>query len=174
MSAATTIADALRRICRLEGDPTDTDALALSITSPIATSVKKVWPYYPPASQVVTSTPCFVNTVSPVQVLFEAGVRRVDYSVRARLVCYDANSDQTAKIAEAFWQPIIDRFGAHIKLSGLHEWHLRSLRFNGEQPVLFQDLSEAAGKTLLGLDFFIDITHTYSQVNEAGAAPSWA
>lgn len=169
-----TLQDALLRIYRIEGDPTDDDPLPLSITSPIAVAVKKVWPFYPPASQVVSSTPCFVNTTSPGVIEYQPGARSVSWSIHARLVCYDANSDQASKIASAFVDPIIERFGSQIKLSGLEEWYLNTIRFNGEQPVVFQDLSEAAGKTLIGLDFFIDLTHKFAATNAAGPPPTWA
>jgi hypothetical protein len=168
------IQDALKRIYRLEGDPTDTDPLPLSVTSPVAMSVKKVWPYFPPASQVITSTPCFVNTYSPRTVEYGSALSRLAYAVHARLVVYDANSDQAAKIASSFLEPIIERFEAHVKLSGLSEWMLNTLRFDNEQPVVFDDLSTAAGKTLIGLDFFIDITHNRRSVAAGGAPPSWA
>lgn len=174
MSATTSIEDALLRIYRIEGDPTDADDLPLSVTSPVATSIKKVWPYFPPASQVVTTTPCFVNTWTPTNVEFNSAGQRISYAVHSRLIVYDANSDQASKIAASFMQPLIDRFSGQIKLSGLREWMLNTLRFNGEQPVIFEDLSAAAGKTLIGLDFFIDITHSYSDQHAAGARPSWA
>lgn len=168
------IQDALRRIYRLEGDPTDTDPLLLAVTSPVPTSVKKVWPYFPPASQVITSTPCFVNTYSPRTVEYGSALSRLAYGVHARLVVYNAKSDEAAKIASSFLEPIIDRFEAHMKLSGLSEWMLNSLRFETEQPVLFEDLSTASGKTLIGLDFFIDITHNRRSVAAGGTPPSWA
>ncbi len=168
------IQDALLRIYRLEGDPTDADALALSVTSPIATSVKKVWPYFPPASAVITNTPCFINTYSVREVRYESALRRVRYGVHARLVVYDANSDQAAKIAASFQQPIIDRFGDNITLSGLSGWFVNELRFENEQPVVFDDLSAAAGKTLIGLDFFIDITNSRAGTNASGTPPNWA
>lgn len=168
------IQDALLRIYRLEGDPSDSDPLALSVSSPVARTVKKVWPYFPPADQVVTDTPCFVNTYAVTGVNFESAVRRVRYAVHARLVIYDANSDQAAKIAASFQEPIIDRFGSNILLSGLSGWMVNTLRFESEQPVFFEDLSAASGKALLGLDFFIDLTNSKAATNAAGAAPTWA
>ncbi len=168
------IQDALRRIYRLEGDPDDEDALLLTVASPVATQVKKVWPYFPPASAVVTSTPCFVNTYAVRSVEYGSAIRIVRYAVHARLVVYDANTDQSAKIAASFQEPVLDRFGANIKLSGLSDWMVNSLRFENEQPVVFEDLSQAAGKTLIGLDFFIDITHTSASANAGGTPPTWA
>ncbi len=168
------IQDALLRIYRLEGDPTDADALLLQVTSPVATQIKKVWPYVPPADKVVTATPCFVNTWSVTSVEYGSAVRRERYAVHARLVCYDANTDRAAAIAASFQLPLLDRFGSNLKLSGLSEWMVNTLRFENEQPVVFEDLSTAAGKTLLGLDFFIDITRSAAATNAAGAAPSWA
>lgn len=168
------IQDALLRIYRLEGDPSDADPLELSVTSPVARSIKKVWPYFPPADKVITDTPCFVNTYSVRDVLYESALRRVRYAVHARLVVYDANTDQAAKIAASFQQPIIDRFGSNITLSGLSGWFVNTLRFENEQPVVFDDLTTADGKTFLGLDFFIDITNSKAGTNAAGAAPTWA
>lgn len=168
------IQDALLRIYRIEGDPTDTDPLPLSVASPVVTNIKKVWPYMPPASKVVIDTPCFVNTWSVRGVEFGSAVRRDSYSVHARLVCYDADSDKAAAIAASFQQPLLDRFGSHVKLSGLSDWMLNTLRFETEQPVVFEDLSAAVGKTVLGLDFFIDITHSYAAANAGGTPPSWA
>lgn len=170
-----TLNDALLRIYRLEGDPTDADDLPLSITSPIAVSVKKVWRHTaPPASQVVTDAPCFLNSVSPVNIDYGSALRREAWSVHARLVCYDADSNRCSDIARAFIPEIIDRFGSHIKLSGLSEWHLNTIRFEGEQPVFFEDLSATSGKALFGLDFFIDIVNSKAATNAGGTPPSWA
>lgn len=171
---STTIQDALLRIYRLEGDPTDADDLPLSITSPIATSIKKVWPFFPPARQVITDTPCFVNTWAVRDVEFMSALRRTAYSVHARLVVYDADSDRAAAIASAFQEPILERFSANVKLSGLSNWMLNTLRFESEQPVVFEDLSAAAGRAVLGLDFFIDITHSEAANHAGGTRPTWA
>lgn len=168
------IQDALLRIYRLEGDPTDADPLALSVSSPVATSVKKVWPYFPPADKVVTDTPCFVNTYAVRDVLYEPALRRVRYAVHARLVVYNSNSADAAKVAASFQQPIIDRFGSNITLSGLSGWFINTLRFESEQPVFFEDLSAACGKELFGLDFFIDITNSKAATNASGTPPTWA
>lgn len=168
------IQDALRRIYRLEGDPTDEDPLALSVASPYVASIKKVWPYFPPASAVVTDTPCFINTWSVRNVEFGSAVRVEQYAVHARLVCYDIDADKAAAIAASFQLPLLNRFASHLTLSGLSQFMLNTLRFESEQPTVFDDLSQAAGKTLLGLDFFIDITRRAPSSNEGGAPPSWA
>lgn len=168
------IQDALKRIYRLEGDPTDEDPLALAGTSPYTVHVKRVWPYRPPASAVITDTPCFVNTWTVRGVEYGSALRRTQYAVHARLVCYDVDGDKAAAIAASFQEPLLDRFGANLKLSGMRDWMLNGLRFEGEQPVVFDDLSEAAGRSVLGLDFFIDITHNSASNNAGGTPPSWA
>jgi hypothetical protein len=168
------IQDALRRIYRLEGDPTDTDPLLLSVTLPYPMQVKKVWPYRPPARAVITDTPCFVNTWAVRGVEYGSALRRTQYAVHARLVCYDIDADKAAAIAASFQEPLLDRFASNVKLSGLSHWMLNTLRFENEQPVVFDDLSEAAGRTVLGLDFFIDITHNSASNNAGGTPPSWA
>lgn len=174
MAAETSLHDALLRIYRLQGDPSDTDPLPLSVTSPVRTSIKRVWPYVPPGSKVITDVPCFCNTWSPGVIELNVSNTRARYAVHSRLICYDADVDKAAKIAESFIQPIIARFEDHIKLSGLREWFVNTIRFEDEQPVIFEDLSASAGKTLLGLDFFIDITHTYGVERQGGTPPSWA
>jgi hypothetical protein len=174
MGGMSDIQDALLRIYRLEGDPTDRDPLELAVTSPVAVAVKKVWPYFPPADKVVIDTPCFVNTYAVRDVLYESALRRVRYAVHARLVVYNSSSAEAAKIAASFQQPIIDRFGSNITLSGLSGWFVNTLRFENEQPVFFEDLSAACNKELYGLDFFIDLTNSKAASNAAGAAPSWA
>lgn len=168
------IQDALRRIYRLEGDPDDEDPLVLSVSSPYEASILKVWPYVPPASQVITDTPCFVNSWSLREVDFGSAVRLERYAVHARLVCYDDDAPVAAAIAASFQLPLLNRFASNLTLSGLPQFMLNTLRFESEQPVVFQDLSEAAGKTLLGLDFFIDITRRAPSTNEGGTPPSWA
>jgi hypothetical protein len=168
------IQDALLRIYRLEGDPTDADPLLLSVTLPYPMQIKKVWPYVPPKDAVVNEFPCFINTWSVRGVEYGSALRRTQYAVHARLVCFDVDADKAAAIAASFQEPLLDRFASNLKLSGLRDWMVNTLRFEGEQPVVFQDLSEAAGRTVLGLDFFIDITHSSASSNAGGAPPSWA
>lgn len=156
------IQDALSQIYRIEG--------ALVVTSPVAKSIKRVWPYYPPQSQVITDTPCFLNAYSPTRVDFDSALMRVNYSVHAQLLIADADTDQAAKIAASFQQPIITAFAANIKL-GLSDWTVLTLRFNGEQPKLFSESSDVSGWALIGLDFFIDLQHNFAASYAVGAAP---
>lgn len=157
--SATTIADALAQIYRIEG--------ALEVTAPFPAKVRKVWDFYPPPEQVVTSNPAFINTYGVREVRYESALQRVFYSVHARLAIEDK---QAPAIASSFIQPIIAAFASNIKL-GMSEWQVQTVRFNGEQPTQFADLSAAAGKSLIGLDFYIDLIHSTTPEFAVGDPP---
>lgn len=158
--SATTIRDAMDSIYHLEG--------TLAVTSPRAARVQKVWSYSPPADKVVTSTPCITNAHSPQAVSYLSVLSRVTYTVNINLLVKDTDSDRAADLASAFIQPVIDTFGANIKL-GISEWTVLGLRFNGFQPLYFADYSAAAGVAVLGLDFFLDLAHNAGIVIAPGA-----
>lgn len=153
---------ALAQIYRIEA--------ALAVTSPEAVGIKKVWPYAPAGNAVVTDTPCFLNDYSVEAVSYLSALKRVNYSVNARLAIYRANSDDSAVLASAFTQPIIDAFALNLKL-GMKNWTVLELRFNGKQPVVHDALSQAAGKTLIGLDFNIELQYNHASTNAVGAVP---
>lgn len=156
------IQTALAQIYRIEA--------ALAVTSPEEIGILKVWPYEPTGDAVITATPAFVNDYTIETVSYQSAIKRLIYSVNARLCIYRANPDSAAVLASAFTQPIIDAFSQNIKL-GMKDWMVRELRFNGKQPVVHEVLSAAAGKTLIGLDFNIDLEYNHASTNAVGAVP---
>lgn len=157
---STDLLDALNQIYRIEA--------GLSITSPIVTGIKKVWPFM--ERLVVNDTPCFLNAISPSEIRFDSALLRTSYVLHPRLLVYNADRDQAAAIANAFIEPVIDAFCNNIKL-GLSKWTVLGIRFNEEQPRVFTPESDSAGRTFLGLDFFVDLMHNAAKTYQIGAAP---
>lgn len=156
------IREALSQLYAVEG--------ALAITDPITTNIKKVWHYRPPSNKTITDTPCITNLWTAPTLEFRSGVLTGEFEINLQLLVWDADSDQAADIAAAFYKPVIEALSANIKL-GLSGWTVRRLRGGENTLRVFGDESDVAGKTFIGLDLFIDLYSTLGAVNAAGSPP---
>src|SRR3990167_8161155 len=108
----------------------------VSITSPVAQTVKKVYATPPPAIQ---DLPCFIIYPPRAVIARGAGGRTKLYTVRCRLLVKDADLDRAADLADAYREAAIDAFDADVVL------------FNG--ALAGQDCEEAAGFLYGGVNY---------------------
>lgn len=128
---------------------------ALTITSPIATSIKAVHRYPPNRQSVLPDTPCWMNgwTFNRVedQVDFD-GNQRYFYTINAQLFIKEADLNQGAAIATAFHQKWIDAVLANAALNGPT---IHNLAPRGGDPTLV--MLEWAGVGFIGLNEYLDV-----------------
>jgi hypothetical protein len=134
---------------------------ALTITDPIAASIKKAWRYTPPQSQTVTETPAFINSWTLNQeTRYSNGYRRHDYTVHMQLLVEDSDKDRAADIASAFHAALLTAFDADVQLAGA----CSGQTIRGGDPTLAN--FEFAGNPYIGLDLYMDIRMDDVTVNE--------
>lgn len=134
---------------------------AIAITSPLALTVAKVWPYFPPQSVAIADSPAFINEwIFDHEDRITNGVRSQYYTDHMQLLVYDADSNVAADIATAFMEKIVDAFDAHERLGGNTVAFRTKLRGSGggTRPTLFT--VTWAGFTFVGLDLFLDVELT--------------
>lgn len=123
---------------------------SLSITSPIAATIKRAYKYFPP-QEAPLETPCFQNAWTLVSEERGGGVRRQRYTVRMQLLVDDADQERAADIATAFHVALVDAFDADVTLA--QTCSHQSLRGGSPTLVVF----ERAGRFYVGLDLYLDI-----------------
>lgn len=131
--------------------------------TPLAVSIKRAYPYFPPSSKAITDTPCFINSWTAPEIKFQSVLMSGLFSVRSQLLVRDADTDRAAAIASAFWPKILTAFAANIKLNAWAPATVLAIR--GRDPTL--TVLEFAGQSYVGLDFDIDIYLNKAQVMEA-------
>jgi hypothetical protein len=127
--------------------------LGLSIASPVALTVKRVWPYVPPQNVALPEYPAWMNTWDLVRELRAIGLRELVFTVHAQLFAApaDREQDRALDIATAFLDSFITALDANVSLSqSVTEANLR-----GSSPTLA--ILERGGLAFAGLDLFIDI-----------------
>lgn len=143
---------------------------AIAITSPVAVGIKKVWPYRPPASKVITDTPCFTNNWTAAEASYvPGGWVRGNFDVNMQLLVHDADSDKAAAIASAFYPKVIEAFGANLKL-GLGDWTVLSIEGNNPTLTAFVD-EDGGGRTFIGLDLVLHLHGKKTVTLAAGSPP---
>lgn len=154
--------EALAQLYALEED--------LEITSPIAVGVKKVWPYVPPMSQIITDTPCVVHSWTLPQLQIGSAIMRETFEVNVRLLVHDADAPRAAEIATAFWPQIRTMLSHNVKL-GLTGWSLGPVTGGSPTLTTFSENPEGGGRTLIGLDLTLTLYHHLGATNAAGDPP---
>lgn len=132
---------------------------AISISSPAALTVAKVWPYFPPQSIAIADSPVFLNEwVFNREDRTTNGLRQQYYTNHMQLFVYDADSDSAADIATAFMDAIVTAFDAHETLSGTAFRSKLRGSGGGNRPAIFPAIWD--GVTFIGLDLYLDIELT--------------
>jgi hypothetical protein len=137
------IASAMDRIVAIE--------LGLSISQPVAVTVKRAYKYPPAMNVALPSTPAWVNTWTLTRYQRMSGKRTHEYAVNAQLHVEDANQDRAAEIATNFYVAFIAALDADVTLN--HTAVLHTPRGGDPTLVLF----ERAGKGYVGLNLFLDL-----------------
>lgn len=130
----------------------------ITISSPVSSTVVKVWPDYPPQSVSVSDSPTVMN-----EWIFDRedrttnGLREQYYTDHMQLFVYNSDSDVAAAMARAFMAALVDKFDTSETLEGTCSWtKLRGK--GGNSPLIFP--VTWAGFTFVGLDLFLDIRLT--------------
>jgi len=119
---------------------------AVSITSPISQTVKRVYES-PPGT--VQDVPCFIIYPPEVRIDRSYGQRDKTYTVRCRLLVSDQDLDQAAALVDAFRESAIDKMDDNTELGG-----------NAETAFLDRVTEAQAysyGRMYTGLDCFVTI-----------------
>jgi hypothetical protein len=127
---------------------------SLSITSPMALSVKDAYKYIPPQTHTLIELPVWMNTWRLNEMSWLPGNQRMSsYSVNMRLAAISATveQDRGADIATSFWEALIKALRNDVKLGGTIDQH----KLRSEGPTLV--VLEFAGKAYIGLDVWLDI-----------------
>lgn len=156
------IDEALAQLFAIEED--------LEITSPIGVGIKKVWPYTPPSSQVITDTPAIVHAWTLPELQIGSAILREAFVVNMRLLVYDADMPRAAAIASAFWPKIRYALSQNVKL-GLQGWSLGPIAGGSPTLTTFRDEGDVSGKTFVGLDLNLTLYHHLGTTNAAGSPP---
>ena len=131
---------------------------ALSITSPITTSIKKAWKYMAPQESTVPETPCFMNGWRLVDHEIGHGRSSVKevYVVNAQLFIKDADLERGSDIATAFHVAFItDIEDGDLTLAG----SVAIMRFREGDGAALVTL-ERAGAAYMGVNYFLELVLT--------------
>lgn len=141
------IATALTRLATMEK--------ALTISAPIAASIKRVHTLPPNRGQALADTPCWINSwqLSRIESGLggAAGPRHEYYAVHAQLFVSDADINRAASIATAFLPKFIEALNADYTLGDA----VLTAELRGGDPTLA--LLEWGGQSYAGLDLFVDL-----------------
>ncbi len=91
---------------------------ALSITSPIAQTIKRAYKTVPKQDSM-PETPCFINIPRLIRVSHIAGARAQTWQVRMQLLVDDADQNQAADIVLAYTEKLIDALSDAQTMNGL-------------------------------------------------------
>lgn len=123
----------------------------LSITAPIAASVKRVHKFPPNRAQALADCPAWVNTWTMTRTDAQAGHWFEFYTVHCQLFVNDADLNRAADIATAFHVAFVIAMETDFRLSGT----VLGVYPRGGDPTLA--LLEWAGQGYVGLDEFVDL-----------------
>lgn len=124
----------------------------LSITSPLAQSIERVYKYVP-SRLAMPEVPCFIHTYSLAEVQHLPNAQRKQmYVIRTQFLSGDADQDKASDIASAFLEKWVDAFSADLTLNGACSG---PIRMRGGDPTL--TALEYAGKSWIGLDLAMDV-----------------
>ncbi len=144
------IASVMAQIAAIQG--------ALTISSPEAMTVQKVWTYPPPLSRAIPAkdTPAFVNEWTfDHEERTTNGLRQQYYTVHMQfLQDAEADYDNACLIASNFMAALVNGFDATETINGTAFWS----KLRGATPTLSPMMRN--GLLYAGLDLFLDVTLT--------------
>ncbi len=128
----------------------------LTITAPVASSVKRVYKYVPALSKAVTDYPCIFLTYELTKVRFLPAFLEQDYTIHIQFFAGKVvpEQDVAADIASAFLDALVLKLSNSQRLGGTVSV-IRELR--GASPDTITRL-DWAGVAFVGLDLFLDVT----------------
>lgn len=104
------IRDALTKLVLLQA--------ALTITSPVTSTIKRAYKLPPPSQIKLTEFPCFINSVELLPTDFKgSGQMKRVYVVRQQLFIHDSDFDQGCDIALAFEEKLVTAITQHLSLN---------------------------------------------------------
>lgn len=123
---------------------------AVSITTPIAESIKKVFQTQPAN---IADFPCVIIMGAAKRVTRPPSLRSKYYDVRVRLVIRGADLARSADVIDAFEEAIIDAFDNAVKFNLAGENYLLMEGPNWEEPGMF----DIGGQAHSGADAILSI-----------------
>lgn len=130
----------------------NTRLLALTITSPIAESVRKVWDPVPPDSVALPELPCWILSRTLVDTERNASQYIEHHTLHLQFFVRDADRDRALKIARAFEVAAHSAFGPHPTLSG----KVTNQLLRGGSPT--EGTAERNSIVYTVLDLYMDVT----------------
>ena len=125
----------------------------ISITSPITSTVKRVYFGAPPGA--ITDLPCVINALAePERTLGMANRREEKYRINVQLLVARATSEdeRSSRIAASFWVSAKTAFDANVTIGGTVMFStLRGA--NPTVPVILQH----GGQAYIGFDAVLDV-----------------
>ena len=125
----------------------------ISITSPITSTVKRVYFGAPPGA--ITDLPCVINALAePERTLGMANRREEKYRINVQLLVARATSEdeRSSRIAASFWFSAKTAFDANVTIGGTVMFStLRGA--NPTVPVILQH----GGQAYIGFDGFLEV-----------------
>lgn len=124
----------------------------LTITSPVALSIKRSYRVPPSQSKMLSDLPCFINTVDMPAVQWLPNQQRArTYTVLMQLFVGDADSDRGREIALSFLEAMITAFHDDLTLNGT----CTNQRLRGGTPTLAR--FSWAGSEFVGIQVLMDV-----------------
>lgn len=132
----------------------------LYIDEPAFVEVNAVYPYLPPARDVI-NTPCFMHQWRPAgEKRHPNGLRQRDYILRVQMLVarIGVDTDYWSEVAAAFDDVIVSAFDEHVKL-GDRDTYQRS---QGEEEFFQPSAIEWNGVSYVGLqyDYLVTVYET--------------
>lgn len=130
---------------------------ALSISDPVAYSVKKAFPYFPAQSKALADLPAFINTWTRTELNETASFRTSKYLITTQFAVgkVGVEDDQMALVATAFFEKYTIELGHDVALAGqatlinetaedaLRRWELGGYAYMGFEHHLEIQINEA-------------------------------
>lgn len=126
--------------------------LGLSISSPLAQTIKRTYRVPPKQGDALPDVPCFINTVDLPDIHWLPNSQRQRrFVVGMQLFVKDADNDQGREIALSFLEAIVVAFHADVTLNGT----CTAQTLRGGTPTLAR--LDWAGQSFVGLQLFMDV-----------------
>lgn len=143
----------------------------VSISAPVAKSIRRVYKFPPPQRLALADLPCVILTYEQEPVLFKPALLMKPYSIRLQVFVAPAaaDADVSADIASEFLEQMIQTISGNMTLGGtvsvIRAFRGGGLRSEGIAETL--TALEWAGNAYVGLDLIIDVTITEAKEHSA-------
>lgn len=131
----------------------------LAITSPVQTSIKKVWPYMPPPSRALADIPAAMMTFEQRPVVFGPALLHKPYTISLQIFAASFEDETGWAKAAAFMDALITKLASTEETIRLGTTNGLVQGLRGEAPETMTLLSRG-DRAYIGLDLKIDLQFT--------------